>query len=359
MTGEDCARNRPAAVDLFCGAGGLTLGLKQAGFRVISAIENDPWAIDTYMTNHPEVELYSCDIRLVSPVKLMTKLKLAPGELDLLAGCPPCQGFSSIRTLNQSNEIEDDRNDLVFEMLRFAEALKPKAIMMENVPGLAKSPRTTKLVSALGNLGYTTHFDVLDAQKYGVPQRRRRMILVAGLKGRIEFAPATAEKRTVASVIRSLPEPGGNGDPLHDMVVKRTMAVLDRFKVIPKNGGSWRNLPKRYQLECHKKTSTLRGFKDIYGRMSWDDVSPTITGGCTNPSKGRYLHPDEDRAITLREAALLQTFTPGYYISLKGGKVAAMRLVGNALPPEFIRRQSLQIMKYLGDSKRSHGSDRA
>ncbi|MDG6913489.1 MAG: DNA cytosine methyltransferase, partial [Nitrososphaerota archaeon] len=264
-----------------------------------------------------------------------------------------------IRTLNQSNEIEDDRNDLVFEMLRFAEALKPKAIMMENVPGLAKSPRTTKLVSALGNLGYTTHFDVLDAQKYGVPQRRRRMILVAGLKGRIEFAPATAEKRTVASVIRSLPEPGGNGDPLHDMVVKRTMAVLDRFKVIPKNGGSWRNLPKRYQLECHKKTSTLRGFKDIYGRMSWDDVSPTITGGCTNPSKGRYLHPDEDRAITLREAALLQTFTPGYYISLKGGKVAAMRLVGNALPPEFIRRQSLQIMKYLGDSKRSHGSDRA
>lgn len=336
--------NKYTAVELFSGCGGMTLGLKQAGFRVIGAVEIDPLAIETYRVNHPEVFVWASDIRNVSTNEIMERLELQPGQLDLLAGCPPCQGFSSIRTLNGSETVEDPRNDLVFEFLRFIKALLPKAVMVENTPGLAKNWRMEEFFRELLDLKYEGDYPVLNAVDYGVPQRRRRMILLAGCFGPISFAPPESNRQTVRSAIGSLPPVGKGGDALQDLQERRSERITQLIKKIPKNGGSRTDLGKEHQLACHRKCD---GFKDVYGRMVWDRESPTITSGCFNPSKGRFLHPEEDRAITLREAALLQGFPPSYYFSLRKGKSGAAALIGNALPPEFVRRHALSVKQYL------------
>lgn len=149
---------------------------------------------------------------------------------------------------------------------------------------------------------------------------------------------------TVREAIGDLPQAGTSGDPLHDFPEKRSAAVMARITAIPKDGGSRADLGADAQLDCHKETD---GFKDIYGRMSWSKPAPTITGGCVNPSKGRFLHPDEDRAITLREAALLQGFPPEYSFSLDRGKFAAAAMIGNALPPAFVEAHARQIYRAL------------
>lgn len=332
------------AIDLFSGCGGLTLGLKQAGFKVIGAVDIDPLSVETYKANHKEVLVWQTDIRILWVPQVKRELSLQKGDLDLLAGCPPCQGFSSIRTLNGARKIDDPRNDLVFEFLRFVRVLEPKALMMENVPGLAVDKRNEIFCQELRELGYTCECLVLDAANYGVPQRRRRMILLGGKFGPIEFPPPNPKRRMVRDAIASIPSPGKSGDLLHDLPEKRSLRVADLIKKIPKNGGSRTDLGREQQLACHQKCN---GFKDVYGRMSWDDVAPTITSGCVNPSKGRFLHPEQDRAITLREAALLQSFPPDYIFSLRRGKFPAAAIIGNALPPEFIRRHALAIRQYL------------
>ena len=297
------------AVDLFSGAGGLTLGLQQAGFEVIGAVEILPIAADTYAENHQKVDLLRSDIRTLSPTILMGKWGLAEGELDLIAGCPPCQGFSSIRTRNKSSSVEDIRNDLVFEYLRFVEAFLPKAVMMENVPALAKDGRIEVVLKRLRELGYVVDnstVQVQDAADFGVPQRRRRMILLASRLGKIPETAKISEKTTVRTALSVLDEASKSKDMLHNLQSKRSLKIQKLIKHIPKDGGSRASLPKSMWLECHKRYP--KGFRDVYGRMSWEDVSPTITGGCNNPSKGRFLHPEEDRVISLREASLLQTF---------------------------------------------------
>jgi len=329
----------PRAIDLFCGCGGLTLGLKQAGFDVVGAVEIDDLAVETYKANHPEVEVFDEDIQGLTVARVKRKLSLKKGELDLLAGCPPCQGFSTMRTLNGGYEIYDERNDLINQFMKFVEGLAPKTVMMENVPGLADDERFRKFCSELRQLGYVVNHAILDAADYGVPQRRKRLILLAGKGKRIEFAKKV-ERRTVADAISGMAPPGESGDSLHDLPERRTKKVKRLIKRIPKDGGSRKDLGKRYQLKCHKR---CEGFKDVYGRMAWDKVAPTITSGCTNPSKGRFLHPEEDRAITLREAALLQTFSADYHFSLKKGKGKAAVMIGNALPAEFIRKQAQSI----------------
>ena len=188
----------PIAVDLYCGCGGLTTGLKQAGFKVIAAVDNDPLSILTYYENHPEVKLYAEDIRDIKADKFMEELGLEPGKLDLLAGCPPCQGFSSVRTLNGALNIDDPRNDLLLEFLRFVELLMPKAVMFENVPGLSKDEIFFYFCERMKQLGYLDKYDILDAANYGVPQRRRRLIYIAGYGFKIPFANVAAERVTYA-----------------------------------------------------------------------------------------------------------------------------------------------------------------
>jgi DNA (cytosine-5)-methyltransferase 1 len=345
--------DRPCAIDLFSGCGGLTLGLKQAGFDVLSAVEIDPAAVRTYKANHHDVSIEQTDIRELSAAGLRQKLNLRPGELDLLAGCPPCQGFSSLRTRNGANRNRDARNSLIRDMLRFVRAFRPKTVMMENVPMLARHKLFKDFCEGLRNLGYRLAFEIKDAARYGVPQRRRRLILLASRGFDIQFAPEARRIRTVRGAIGRLPKPGRGRDRLHNRPDKgRSEKVLKLIRDIPKNGGSRGDLPKRRQLDCHKNSD---GFKDIYGRMAWDLVAPTITSGCFNPSKGRFLHPQQDRAITMREAALLQGFPRGYIFDSASGKEAIALMIGNALPPEFIRRHALEIQRALQQRKARRG----
>lgn len=317
--------------------GGLTLGLKQAGFSVLYAVDRDWLAVETYRANHPEVVAEWSDIQDVGADDLRRRLGLRVGQLDLVAGCPPCQGFSRMRTLNGSRAVDDSRNDLIEDFQRFVDALQPKVVMMENVPGLAADGRFDRFRTTLDDLGYRYNFQVLDAADFGVPQRRRRLILLAGKRRLIPFGQKADRPRTVRDAIGALPPPGRGDDPSHDLTEQRSDRVLDLIRSIPKNGGSRHQAPKEFELACHEN---FDGFHDVYGRMSWEQQSPTITSGCVNPSKGRFLHPEQDRSITPREAALLQSFPEDYFISMRRGKYPAARLVGDALPPEFVRRHA-------------------
>ncbi len=348
-------KKKYTAIDLFCGAGGLTDGLKSAGFCVLAGIENNSIAAETYKLNNKISRLYEEDICKLSPDRLMRDLGLKKGELDLLAGCPPCQGFSSHRTRNKTSSINDDRNDLVFEFVRFVEALYPKTIMMENVPALAKDWRVEELKTRLLLLGYQideTFAQIKDAAEYGVPQRRRRLLIKASRFGVIPNALPVKKRKTVKAAIDHLPVPGSSGDPLHDILEARTPKIQKMISMVPKNGGSRFDLPKEYWLACHLKRPD--GYRDVYGRMSWDKVAPTITGGCTNPSKGRFIHPEQNRAITLREAALLQTFPPKYRFAQSRGKDAIALMIGNALPPAFIKIHAVQYRKHLEKVEHGH-----
>ncbi len=284
------------------------------------------------------------DIRELPVAQVLRETGLKPGQLDLLAGCPPCQGFSSMRTLNGHQAVTDDRNDLVLQFRRFVRGLRPKAVMLENVPALIKDRRLTSLVTSLEKMGYTVTTAVLDASQFGVPQRRRRMILLAGRVGPLRLADKDARRITVRDAIGTIGPPGGSGDPLHDLPENRQPRIARLISRIPRDGGSRRDLGEHEQLDCHRRCN---GFKDVYGRMAWEEVAPTITTGCVNPSKGRFLHPQEDRAITLREAALLQGFPLDFKFDLRRGKYAVAEMIGNALPPEFIRRHAVEIHKSI------------
>ena len=257
-------------------------------------------------------------------------LDLNRGELDLLGGCPPCQGFSTLRTYNGAHYVRDKQNDLIFEFQRLVLELMPKNVMMENVPGLSRNHRFETFRSVLENAGYTLKAKVLDVNDYGVPQRRRRLVMLASRISSVEFAPLDVRRPTVRDAIALLPEAGKSGDPLHDMPEHRAEHVKRIISAIPHDGGSRKSLPGDLVLKCHK---TSNGFKDVYGRMAWDKPSPTITTGCFNPSKGRYLHPAANRGITMPEAALLQSFPKWYWFPSTIGKVKVAMMIGNALPP--------------------------
>lgn len=332
------------AVDLFSGCGGLSLGLKEAGFVVVAAVEVDLKAQETYQLNHPSVRLYAQDIRELDPAEVLKAAGLKPGELELLAGCPPCQGFSRLRTKNKRTSVRDNRNNLVADFLRFIEVMQPKTVMLENVPALAKDARFLKMRRQLHALGYETVVHVLDAADYAVPQRRKRLIMLASNVHTPQLANKARKRVTVRDALNGLSKPNRARDKLHGLGESRSEDVRQLIALIPKNGGSRRDLPKRYQLDCHKRSD---GFHDVYGRMAWDDVSPTITSGCHNPSKGRFLHPSQNRAISLREAAILQGFPRRYRFNVNHGKEAIALMIGNALPPPFIAAHAGALRKGL------------
>lgn len=331
------------AIDLFSGCGGLSEGLVRAGFTAKVAIEIDKYAVLTYQMNHPKTEIIEKDIREVSADDIIKEL---PGEsLHLLAGCPPCQGFSSVRRLNRKQNVCDERNDLILEYLRLVKELKPLTIMMENVPGLINYYLFKDVVKELDKLGYRPKVQIVNVKDYGVPQNRRRLIMVGSMLGEIDIAEGTREKVTVKEAIGTLEPTQETKDPLHKITTNHTPEVMKRIRLTPRDGGSWKDLPEQYTLECHKKENV--GFKDIYGRLRWNDYSSTITGGCLNPSKGRFLHPEEDRVITAREAALLQSFPMTYKFPVNIPKASLALLIGNALPPKFSYVQSMNIKKHL------------
>lgn len=332
------------SIDLFAGVGGLSVGLKKAGFDVKASVEIDNNAVKGYKLNHPEAKVFDYDIRDIDTSEIKELLKGEP--LHLLAGCPPCQGFSSIRRLNRSTPIEDERNSLIMEYIRLVKALKPYTIMMENVPGLVEYDLFKKAIKILSEeLNYNIDFKVVNVKDYGVPQSRRRLVLVGSRLGEIKVAEPLYKKKTVKDVIGKLPKPKESKDELHKIFPKHTLEVKRRISLTPKDGGSWKDLPKKYILKCHKAENV--GFNDVYGRLRWNDYSTTITGGCLNPSKGRFLHPEQNRNISAREAALLQSFPMNYKFPLDAPVSKIALMIGNALPPKFSYYQSKSIKEHL------------
>lgn len=336
-----------SAVDLFAGCGGLTTGLKAAGFKVAAAVENNPVAVQAYRANHPDVSfIWNNDICALNGDRLLSELGLIRGELALLAGSPPCQGFSRMLTLNRLNASDDPRNALVDQFLRLVDELLPRALLLENVPGLGRDPRYQRFLLRIHELGYTCTDSVHDAADYGVPQRRQRLILMAVRGARAELPPRAnaTERRTVRAAISHLPPAGSSGDPAHDVNEKRAKHVAELIRRIPADGGSRRDLGAEAQLQCHVDCD---GFYDVYGRMRWNDVSPTITSGFVNPSKGRFLHPVEHRCITPREGAILQTFPEHYVFPMQLGKYPIATMIGNAFPPLLAELHAEQIRRAL------------
>ncbi len=349
----------PTAIDVFAGAGGLTVGLKRAGFRVAAAVEIEPHSFATYKANHPEVRCLKEDIATISGTAL---LELAGTDrIDLLAGCPPCQGFTSLTA--KYRDREDPRNALVLEMTRLAEEIRPRAIMMENVPGLARKGRSLygQMQARLQALDYRLTEGVLQVADYGVPQFRRRFVLLGGQGFEIALPDAThsgvptsdlAPWRTVRDAIKNMPAPltlaeakamGQVERSDWHIVRKLSRENVERIKVA-KAGETWTHIPEHLRPACHR--GGYVGFTNVYGRMVWDRPSPTITGGCTTLSKGRFGHPNADRTISVREAALLQTFPRDYRLDTPFMD-RVCNMIGNALPCDFAESLSRQCFEEL------------
>ena len=343
------ARRWPTAIDVFCGAGGLSLGLRRARFRVAAAIDILPLAVESYRMNFRRVPVIQGDVREPNTAsKLLRAAGLREGELDLLAGCPPCQGFSAIRT-RRREVLHDDRNNLVLDFLRLVRELRPRLVLMENVPGLRGDDLFREFTEGITACGMLYDCKVLDSADFGTAQQRRRLVFVAARDEEPSLVDTGgAERRTVRDTIGGHADNAGcSGDPLHDHGERRAEHVRAVINAIPADGGSRADLADDEQLDCHRRAAAY-GYgwgRNIYARMAWDGLAPTITGGCINPSKGRFLHPEEARAITVREALLLQGFPANHRVSLRRGKYAAAEIVGNAIPPGFVEAQARMLRR--------------
>ncbi len=325
------------AIDIYCGSGAVTEGMKAEGITVLAAIDNDPIACETYRLNHPEVHLFPSDIRTLNPAAIRKNINFS-GRLDLLVVCAPCQPFSS---QNRKRTADDHRADLVLESLKFIKEFEPEVVFFENVPGIAISGPLHSLRHNLAELGYTlAEPKTLNAAECGVPQRRERCIMVAARNREcinafydsVNARPTVTVRQTIGGLRQLCSGERDPDDPLH-FARNHQPIVLQRLQHIPEDGGSRLSLPPELELKCHK--GRKNDFPDVYGRMRWDDVAPTLTTGCTDVTKGRFAHPRDNRAITLREAALLQSFPPYYRFSGNSGQIA--RQIGNAVPVNMIR----------------------
>ena len=347
------------AIDVFAGAGGLTVGLKRSGFRVAAAVELEHHSFTTYRANHPEVKCLKRDITTVSGAALM---ELAGTErIDLLAGCPPCQGFTSLTA--KYKEKEDPRNQLVLEMARLAEEMRPRAIMMENVPGLTRKGKRLyrRLRARLEALGYRLTDGFLQVADYGVPQFRRRLVLLGGRGFKLALPNPTHSRvptddlapwRTVRDTIEgmakpiTLPEARVRGQIARSRwhIVRQLSRENTKRIKAAKAGKTWTQIPEHLRPSCHRDGYV--GFTNVYGRMEWDRPSPTITGGCTTLTKGRFGHPTADRTISVREAALLQTF-PADYLLDTPYMDRVCNMIGNALPCDFAEAVGRECVEQL------------
>jgi DNA (cytosine-5)-methyltransferase 1 len=322
-------------------------------------LDNDPIACRTYRLNHPQVHLIEKDIRAVSPTTLIEGIAETHG-LDLLVICAPCQPFSS----QNRQRGNDPRAGLIIDAARFVEVLRPKCILIENVPGLT-TPANSHIVAGFAKVlaaaGYMLSKPKrIDAADMGVPQRRLRCVMIASRAEpairAFEEADVRRRQRTVREAIGGLSALSSGechpNDLLHRARRHRQIA-LDRLRAIPRDGGSRSHLPRHLKLKCHQDDHS---FSDVYGRMCWDGVAPTLTTGCDDVTRGRFAHPEQDRAITLREAALLQTFPRNY--TFAGNRREIARQIGNAVPVAMIEALVPLLKRVLKLSVGTPGASR-
>lgn len=326
---------RLSAVDLFCGAGGLSLGLKRAKVKVVAGFDIDNRCKYPYRSNI-KARFFEQDVRTVTGDQL-TRLWV-PGTVRVLAGCAPCQPFSSHR--RGADTSKDDAWPLLDEFGRLVKETKPELVTMENVPRILKVAVFHRFVKTLTDLDYAVDYRSSLCAEYGLPQMRRRLVLVASRIGPIEIpAPTTkpGDFATVRGALAGLPplESGqrDSADPLH---ASRTLSPTNLRRVRASNpGGTWRDWPEELRAPCHRK-ETGNSFASVYARMEWDKPSPTITTEFHNFGSGRFGHPEQDRALTLREGAILQGFPRDYKFVAPAEKTELepmARLIGNAVPP--------------------------
>ena len=318
--------NRIACIDLFCGAGGLTRGLLDAGMRVVRGVDKDGTAKETYERNNPGAKFIQADIRNISPDDIIDDADRSGGLL--LAGCAPCQPFSR----HAPKGVADERRSLIEYVGSLVEGILPEYVLVENVPGFREgNPHWTAFLGILREKDYYIDDQVVDAKDYGVPQTRRRYVLLASREGPIAIPEGKKNPKTVRETIGRFPKLGaGESRPELANHVASVLSpkLLERIRITPPNGGSRRNTPKSVWTECHLKHT---GHTDTYGRMRWDTPAPTLTCRCISLSNGRFGHPEQHRAISVREAAALQTFKNDYVFYSTKTRNAAH--IGNAVPP--------------------------
>lgn len=339
-------------VDLFCGIGGLTHGLIKEGLDVVAGIDNDPSCKFGYEYNN-KAQFIDKDILEVTGEDIDNLFGKTKGTIRVLAGCAPCQPFSKLNL----NEITEKQLEPLSKFAQLIEETQPDIVSMENVSNLAvkdKYPAFTSFLNILSKNGYHYKYEVVDVSEFGVPQKRRRLVLLASKFGEIQLIKRTHKNNrvTVRDAIKHL-EPIKDGetsknDPLHR---SRKLAPINlkRIKATPHNGGSSTSWSRDLILECHKKESGQTYRNTVYGRMSWDEPSPTMTTQCVGLGNGRYGHPTQNRAISLREAAIFQTFPENYQFLPKSEPIVinkVAKFIGNAVP--------VRLGSVIGKSIKSH-----
>lgn len=341
---------RYTAIDSFSGPGGLSIGLRQAGFDVVSAFDINRFAVETYRHNLGDHVLQG-DARELTGEGLLSKAGIKRGELDLFAGGPPCQGFSKQK---RGAHNGDERNELVIEFARIARSIEPRFFLLENVAMLGGKRGKVFLERVHHVLvDYKLYPHFYNSADYGLAQTRERFVLVG--KRRDVTAPFRIPKPTVSQwltvggVLAGLPEPPENYSdhpdyPNHQRA-RVTGANIKRFSFVPQGGG-WQDIPWEHRLQCHKTVNPKRGgWPDVYGRLRADGQCPTITGGFDSFTRGRYGHPFADRPLTPREAARLQGF-PDSFVFL-GTRADIRSQIGNAVPPPLAKAIGAAIIHSL------------
>jgi DNA (cytosine-5)-methyltransferase 1 len=343
-----------SAFDFFCGAGGLTRGLLDAGIRVIAGFDSDGKCKQSYESNNPGAMFVEAKIHKITLKDLKTYARGEPLNKMLFAACAPCQPFSK-QIGHGENRYQAA---LLGEFGRLIEEALPGQILMENVPGIARIKGNStfrRFLRMLERNGYQYEYGTLDAKRYGVPQNRRRIILIAmeGIKPTLPkptHGPGYLPYGTVRNAISHFPPlKAGGADPEipNHSAALITAINLERLRYTPRNGGDRRSWPKRLKLACH--IGDYQGHTDVYGRMSWDAPAPTLTGRCISISNGRYGHPTQNRAISLREAAALQSFPDGYVFSGTRNHMALQ--IGNAVPVRLAEALGKQILILRNESR--------
>jgi DNA (cytosine-5)-methyltransferase 1 len=321
-------------VDFFCGCGGTSAGLRAAGMRILAGLDMEHDSAQTYRANFSDAAFIERDIRDVDPGEISAAIDRTPGARLVMSACAPCQPYTNFFRKSASRRPE---RTLLLRLLPFLDHLTPDYVFVENVPGLHKVPGSStfnRFVAGLRRRNYKLAWRVVDCRAYGVPQRRRRLVLLASRHGPIvipapSHGPGAKPYSTVRDWIARYP-PIRHGEQ-HLVIPNHQAALLtdlnlERLRATPEGGGraDW---PERLRLSCHAEH---RGHSDVYGRMAWDSTAPVLTTKCTSISNGRYGHPDQDRPISVREAAALQTFSDDFVFV---GKIkSTTRQVGNAVP---------------------------
>lgn len=339
-------------VDLFCGIGGLSYGLKSMGFDIKAGYDIDKTCKYAYEHNNNAVFSYR-DIKTVVGDEISSWY--SKKSIKVLAGCAPCQPFSSYS--HSKKEKDPNKYDLLYEFGRLVKEVKPDIVTMENVTQIINfklKPVLQDFIDTLESEDYHVSVNKVFCPDYGIPQTRKRLVLIASRFGDISLIPPTHTKEnyvTVGDVIRDLPpiKAGEScpNDPLH-RAIALTPLNIKRIQATP-YGGSWKDWPKELILECHKSDKG-KSYGSVYGRMVWEAPSPTMTTECTGYGNGRFGHPKQDRAITPREASIFQTFPRNYKFFEDENNVSittAARYIGNAVPPRLGEVVAESIIKHI------------